>query len=207
MIEIIKMIMGWQRETEAPHEPRGKDSEGDTFPFESDLRDYLASNLDIIESGLELFVDKCSHKSGIEYSTPIGRIDILAVDATGAPVVIELKRGRGSDAACGQILRYTAWVKRHLFRSGTVRGFIIAHRANEKLRYAASDIPHVSVQEYRLKKIKEDLQVTLHSVRPPVNPLVALLFGPTPELPGRLREFSLDKIDDEIDSMIQSKFS
>ena len=194
--EIIKMVMEWQGETEDPPEPRGKDLGDDVFPLESDLRDYLASNLDIIESGLELFVDKRSHKSGIEYSTPIGRIDILAVDATGAPVVIELKRGRSSDAVCGQILRYTAWVKRNLPSSGTVCGFIIVRHANEKLRYAASDIPHVCVQEYRLKKIKEEFQVTLHSVRPPrgLNPLIKRIFScfsPTPE----------------IGPMIQSKFS
>ena len=167
-------IMRWLCESEAQSAPRGKDSEGDAFACENDLRDYLASHLDVIEDGLQLFADEDGHKDGVEYVTPIGRIDLLTVDSAGALLVIELKTNRGSDAACGQLLRYMGWAKRHLPSEGPVRGLIIARHATERLRYATADIPHVYVREYYLKKIggtnadlKEDLRVTLHDVRRP----------------------------------------
>ncbi|MBW8015118.1 MAG: hypothetical protein FVQ82_02955 [Planctomycetes bacterium] len=49
------------------------------FAAEAHLRDYLAKNLNLIESGLELYVDK-KERSGVEYPISGGFIDILALD-------------------------------------------------------------------------------------------------------------------------------
>jgi hypothetical protein len=50
--------------------------------------------------------------NGRQYPTPIGNIDLLAIDKKNKEfVVIELKKGRSSDAVIGQILRYMGWVK------------------------------------------------------------------------------------------------
>ena len=58
------------------------------FAYEADLRNYLAKNLTIIEPGLKLYQEEGI--TGVEF--PVGGrfIDILAVDADGALVVIEL---------------------------------------------------------------------------------------------------------------------
>jgi hypothetical protein len=55
------------------------------FAVEAHLRDFLAKNLDRIETGLRLY------ESGVEFVVDGGRIDLLAVDRNEKFVVIELK--------------------------------------------------------------------------------------------------------------------
>ena len=75
-------------------------------------------------------------------------IDILAVDAQGHYVVIELKVSRGYERVMGQLLRYMAWVK-HNFDSGKkLRGMIVASEVTEDLVLAASLVPDVSLYKY-----------------------------------------------------------
>ena len=118
------------------------------FAFERDLRNYLAKNLGMLERGLSLFRDE--EFSGIEF--PVGGrfIDILAVDAQGDYVVIELKVSRGYDRVIGQLLRYMAWVKRNLAGEKKIRGFIIASELTEDLTLAASLVQDVSLYQYEL---------------------------------------------------------
>lgn len=130
-------------------EPVGDDSTGNAFAAETHLRDYLAQHLDEIEEGLELFVDD-AEVSGVEYTTAIGRIDILAVDKQGSLVVIELKVKQGPDAVAGQVLRYKNWVRCHLAHGKPVRGIIIAQHISDKIRYAIANDPDISAREYQL---------------------------------------------------------
>lgn len=122
---------------------------GSTFAAESHLRDYLAQHLSDLEDGLDLFVDE-NGIEGIEYTTPIGRIDIVATDKNGGLVVIELKVGHGPDAVCGQLMRYMGWVKRHMADGQPVRGIIVAQRISDRIRYAMADTPTVRLKEYEL---------------------------------------------------------
>ena len=127
--------------------PEGQEQSG--FAAEAHLRDYLAKNLDIIEDGLQLYVDETG-TVGVEYSTEIGRIDLLAVDKKDGLLVIELKVARGPDEVCGQIMRYVGWVKRHLANGKPVRGLIIARHISDRIRYALADIANVTAREYEL---------------------------------------------------------
>lgn len=120
---------------------------GTSFGTEAHLRDYLARNLELIEPGLELFVDD-SGNDGVEYPTPIGRIDILAIDDSGGFVVIELKVSRGTDSAAGQVMRYKNWVKMNLGEHKRVRGIIIAQHISKKLLYAIAGDEDISAREY-----------------------------------------------------------
>lgn len=130
--------------------------EGDAFAEESHLRDYLAQHLETVEEGLQLYADEDGN-AGVEYQTPIGRIDILAVDRNDDFVVIELKVSRGSDAVSGQLLRYRSWVKRHLAEGRAVRGVIIANSFSDRVRYSLADIDDVTLMKY-------ELSITLHRV-------------------------------------------
>jgi len=122
---------------------------GTTFAAEAHLRDYLVQHLEDIEPGLELYVDD-NGVDGVEYTTAIGRIDILATDRDGRFVVLELKVAQGPDAVCGQLMRYMGWVKRHLSEGKPVRGTIIAQRISDRIRYALADFPAVQLKEYEL---------------------------------------------------------
>lgn len=77
------------------------------------------------------------------------RIDILAKDAAGLPVVIELKVSRGHERTLGQALYYRGRV-RELFNVESARIIIIAREISAELTTAAKDIEWVSLFQYRL---------------------------------------------------------
>jgi len=129
------------------------EDQGGIFALESHLRDYLAKNLPTLDEGgvpLKLFVST-DGRDGVEFQTDVGPIDILACGANGDLYVFELKLGRGPDAALGQILRYMGWVEQHLCKGKKVIGVIIASEISAKLKYAATQVPHVRLMEYELK--------------------------------------------------------
>ena len=56
----------------------------------------------------------------------------------------------------GQISRYMGWLKQNLAKDEGVKGVIVAKKVDEKLKYAASIIPDISLFEYELNfKIQE----------------------------------------------------
>jgi hypothetical protein len=135
-------------EDEDPEESVAAQGSGQ-FAYESDLRNYLAKNLSSIEPGLQLYEDEGI--TGIEF--PVGGrfIDILAVDATGALVVVELKVSRGYDRVVGQIMRYIAWIRENQADAGQrVRGIIIAREISEDPFLACPLLPDVQLYEYQL---------------------------------------------------------
>lgn len=143
-------------------QPAGQSTtEGHAFAAEHHLRDYLAQHLESIEPGLQLFVDDQGN-DGMEYVTPIGRIDLLAIDNDDRLVAIELKVGRGPDSVAGQILRYVNWIRCNMPNGATVRGIIIAQHISDKIRYAIASEPAVSAIEY-------EIELSLKPVAP-VNP-------------------------------------
>ena len=122
------------------------------FAYESDLRNYLAKNLSVIEAGLTLYEEEGIN--GIEF--PVGGrfIDILAVDSGGAFVIIELKVSRGYDRVVGQLMRYMAWIRKNQAEPGQkVRGIIVARQISEDLLLACSLLADVQLFEYELSLI------------------------------------------------------
>jgi len=74
--------------------------------------------------------------------------------------MFELKLSRGPDRAVGQALRYMGWVKKHLAASKNISGVIVAHEIDEKLRYAVSVAPNVTVFEYKVKFDLNEVSLT-----------------------------------------------
>jgi hypothetical protein len=109
--------------------------------LERDLRDHIAYNPSIIESGLQL--------RGKEYGTDVGKIDVLCEDANGTFVVIELKKDRSSDEVVGQILRYMGYLQK--MESRKVRGIIVVGERDDRLAYAVSPVPTIKLMYYRVK--------------------------------------------------------
>jgi endonuclease len=138
-----------QNPEEEEREESGDSSGSGQFAYETDLRNYLAKNLSLIEPGLRLYEDEGI--TGIEF--PVGGrfIDILATDSTGGLVVIELKVSRGYDRVVGQLMRYMAWIcKNQADSSQRVRGVIVAREISEDLLLACSVVPDVELFEYQL---------------------------------------------------------
>lgn len=116
-----------------------------SFNFEQDLKRHIVANLEEIEQGLELY------PNGIEFSTDIGRIDILATDKNNDFVIIELKAGTAGDKALGQIQGYMAWIKKNLAKNKNVRGIIISNDTDNRLKYAASLLNNLEIKKYEVR--------------------------------------------------------
>ncbi|MDQ0286992.1 hypothetical protein J2Z49_002109 [Desulfofundulus luciae] len=123
--------------------------------LEKDLEEYIVRNLEQIEEGLQLYSEDSI--SGRQYRTDVGRIDILAVDKEGGYLVIELKAGKASHSAAGQVLSYISWVRRNIAGSKNVRGIIIAEDFDRKLKYAVSEIPNISLKKYEVNFVFKDI--------------------------------------------------
>ncbi len=129
------------------------------FMLEKHLQDFLHDNWDSTELGHEWEIySEDDEEVGVEYNTlTVGRIDILAKHKHEPRwLVVELKRDQTSDATVGQVLRYIGWVKQNLAkRDEQVEGLVIAHEADESIKYAISAIPNVRLMlyevEFRLK--------------------------------------------------------
>lgn len=137
------------RPTTAP--PEDETEAGTKFALEEQLRDYLAENLGILEPGLSLW--PVENGDAVEFQVdeqgPSRRIDILAKDRDGLPVVIELKVSRGHEKTVGQALYYRARIKRR-FGTERVRIFIVAAEISPELQAAASEVSDVFLFEYSL---------------------------------------------------------
>jgi hypothetical protein len=120
---------------------------GTEFAYEAHLRDYLAKNLSSLETGLHLWSP--NDNPAIEFQLDGRRVDILAMDTSGVPVIIELKLSRGHDRTIGQALYYRAKLKQ-LFSIPKARIVLIAAEITDELRLAASEVSDVDLFEYIL---------------------------------------------------------
>lgn len=123
------------------------------FALEKHLEDFLVKNwintplgidYDIIEDDGEII--------GQQYPSDTGPIDILAINKNKKEyLVVELKKGRASDAVVGQIQRYMGFVQEDLLEEGqAVRGMIIALDDDLRMRRALSVTNNIDFYRYQL---------------------------------------------------------
>ena len=96
-----------------------------SLSLERDLENYIAANPDVLESGLTLVKQ--------QYTTPVGRIDILFHDRHGNYLVVETKKGMESDKVIGQISRYMGYLEQG--ENKRTRGLIVASDADDRLKF------------------------------------------------------------------------
>lgn len=125
------------------------------FAMEEYLEEFIQNNFEKIDFGtkLELFQDE--ENNGRQYVTPIGKIDLLALDKIKRQfVVIELKKGKTSDSVIGQILRYMGWIHENMlkdeYENYSVGGIIIANEKDEKLRFALKLTSNIELFLYKV---------------------------------------------------------
>jgi len=144
--------------TEEPTIDEGESAQGTAFAYEEHLRDYLAQHLELLENGLQPW--RVGDEDAVEFPVDGRRIDILAKDKSGLPVVIELKVSRGHERTIGQALYYRAKVK-ELLKADKVRIFIVALEISPELRAAAQEVPDLFLFEYSLSMTIQPLTLKL----------------------------------------------
>ncbi len=111
-----------------------------TFSMERDLQGALRRSIEQLEDGLTI-VD-----GGGEHVVQSGKIDILAQDAEGARVVIELKAVRATRDAVAQVLAYMGDVSEEF--DGPVRGILVAPDFDAKATSASRVVPTLRLVTY-----------------------------------------------------------
>jgi restriction system protein len=128
------------------------------FVLEKYLEDFIVSNFHTIFKGQLKMYEDAEGNEGQQYAPSVGPIDILAVEPKSESfVVIEIKKGRPTDAVIGQVLRYMGWVKQNLCTGGqAVKGLIICRDPDPKLSYALEMTTNIDVRYYSVSfKLRE----------------------------------------------------
>lgn len=126
-----------------PEDEERGDEKLNTFSLERDLQTALRDNISQLEPGLEIA------DGGTEMSVETGRIDIVASDREGVPVIIELKAGTASPKAVAQILGYMG---AYMDQTGqNVRGILVAGDFQANTELAARPVPNLLLRRYQYK--------------------------------------------------------
>lgn len=122
------------------------------FALEEHLEDFLVKNWPHTELGKDYDIYEEEGEKAQQYQTDTGPLDILAISKDKKRLlVVELKKGRASDAVVGQTLRYMSYVQQELAEKGqTVLGVIIAHEDDQKIRRALTMTPSIVFYRYQV---------------------------------------------------------
>jgi predicted Mrr-cat superfamily restriction endonuclease len=123
------------------------------FAMEKHLEDFLVQNWAQTDLAKEYDIyEEEGERVGQQYATDTGPIDILAISKDKKKLlVVELKKGRASDAVIGQIARYMGYVQEELAeKNQTVQGVIIALEDDQKIRRALAVMANISFYRYQI---------------------------------------------------------
>jgi len=123
------------------------------FAMEKHLEDFLVQNWSQTELGqhYDIYQEE-GEMVGQQYLTDTGPMDILAIKKDKSELlVVELKKGRASDAVVGQILRYMGYAAQELAEPNQkVRGAIIALDDDKRIRRALAVSPNIDFFRYQV---------------------------------------------------------
>ena len=138
------------------------------FALEKHLEDFLVQNWNQTPLGKKYDIYKDEENSGQQFPTDTGPIDILAISKDKKEVlVVELKKGRASDAVVGQIQRYMGYVTECIAEdTQQVKGIIIALYDDKKIKFALKVAPNIDFYRYEVKfnLIKEWEEIRIGSI-------------------------------------------
>ena len=160
---MAEQIAAFDAETEELAEALGDTDADLSFELEHQLRDFIVANLGSIEVNgrrLTLFRDQ-DGRTGREYPTGVGFVDILANDGDKNLYVFELKRARTADHTLGQVLRYMGWLQRHVAEGREVHGVIVAKTLSASLKYAVLATANVTAFEYSIAFALHQADITI----------------------------------------------
>lgn len=123
------------------------------FAMEKHLEDFLVQNWAQTDLGRDYDIyEEDGEKVGQQYPTNTGPLDVLAIKKDKSELlVVELKKGRASDAVVGQVLRYMGYVLQELAEPNQkVRGVIIALEDDQRIRRALAVTPTIDFYRYQV---------------------------------------------------------
>lgn len=122
------------------------------FALEEHLEDFLVKNWPYTELGKEYDIYEEDGEKAQQYQTDTGPLDILAISKDKKKLlVVELKKGRASDAVVGQILRYMSFVQEMLAeKDQSVHGIVIALEDDQKIRRALAMVKNIQFYRYQI---------------------------------------------------------
>lgn len=123
------------------------------FALEKHLEDFLVQNWKQTELGKTYDIyEEDGEVVGQQYPSDTGNIDILAISKNKKELlVVELKKGRASDAVVGQIQRYMGYVKEELAEEDQiVKGIIVALDDDRRIKRALSMTNNIDFYRYQV---------------------------------------------------------
>jgi restriction system protein len=123
------------------------------FALEKHREDFLVQNWAQTELGKQYDIfEEEGEKVGQQYPTDTGPMDILAIKKDKTELlIIELKKGRASDAVVGQTLRYMGYAAQELAEPNQkVRGVIIALDDDQRVRRALAATQNIEFYRYQI---------------------------------------------------------
>lgn len=123
------------------------------FALEAHLEEFLVCNWSQTElgKGYDIY-EEDGEIIGQQYPSDTGPIDILAISKNKKEIlVVELKKGRASDAVVGQIQRYMGYVLEELAEpEQTVKGVIIALEDDLRIKRALKVTNNIEFYRYEV---------------------------------------------------------
>ncbi|MDR3413630.1 MAG: endonuclease NucS [Formivibrio sp.] len=123
------------------------------FTMEKYLEHFLVANWAQTDLGKEYDIyQEDGEILGQQYPSDTGPMDILAISKDKKTLlIVELKKGRASDAVVGQVLRYMGFAQQELAAPDqVVRGVIIALEDDLRLRRALAVAPNIEFFRYQI---------------------------------------------------------
>ena len=119
-----------------------------SFVLEKHLEDYICRNWDTTSFGQNYNI----YENGRQFQTDTGPIDILTIRNDSKEFrVIELKKGRASDAVVGQIQRYMGYIKDEVAAlDQKVKGTIIALDNDIRIKRALRVNQDIDFYKYKI---------------------------------------------------------